>query len=863
MKRLFMTAAVSILLYTTASHAGTTGKIVGQVSDLDTKEPLAGAQVRIDGTRIGTLTDRSGRYFLLNVPPGTYSITASLIGHQDVTKDSAEVIVDGTTRIDFRLGTRVLEMPAMTITAERPLLRRDITSSIKVVSNKKIENLPVNRLDEILKYQPGFVTDANNNLHIRGGRTGELAYFIDGLPVENSLFGGINSLLNDDSIDQLVILTGTFNAEYGNALSGVINVVTKEGGEDFHGQVEYKSVMINNSPYRKKDWAGEGIDSQRDPQTGESLYAAPDVFDRKVRLPLPGIISASFSGPVVGLDDVSFYVSTRSNKEDSYLPFGYHLEEDLNWKVNYEAGKGGKITLLGQNSRNEYQDYSHAWKYLPDNRVTNLKSSDRIGLIWSENIGRSYYLSAMGSRDRQFYDISVGDKLPQEYTRGETDPSLNFYVQGDDNIFQRSRITTTLGKVDLIHQQGERHEIKAGGEIRYHEISFRQFQDPWFNLEDRYSQHPIEGSAYLQDKIEYEFFVLNAGLRFDFVDPRATMWSDLENPESPMVKVPIKTQFSPRISMSHPITDKSLIYFSYGHFFQNPEYDLFFSNTRNLNPDNLDDLSFGNVGNRDIKPQKTVAYEVGVKQEVTDDLGLSVTAFFKDISNLIGTEEVRVTTENSSYHYTYFTNIDYANVKGIELSLDRRYNNHLAWDLNYTYSIAKGNRSFPLEGYYNVYYEQQEENQDFFLDFDRRHSISGDVTLNSGSWEGPEFLGFHPFAHSGISTVVQYTSGLPYTPSSGVPGLILEKNSARLPWNGTVDLNIHKDIRTGGLRQTLFLEVSNIFNRRNVLYVNPLTGELWQTTGGEGASAEGRDSAFDPSDVGAPRIIRFGFRTAF
>ena len=865
-ERLLKSTLACLLLLLTGTlevRAGTTGKIVGQVTDPETREPLIGAQVFIEGMTVGTMTDTDGNYLLLDVPPGIYSLSASLIGHQKLTVNEVEVYVDGTTRIDFRLGTVALEMPAMTVTAERALLRKDVTSSIKVVSSQKILTLPVNRLDDVLKIQAGFVTDENNELHVRGGRTGEVAYFIDGIPVENYLYGGINSLLNNNAIDQLLILTGTFSAEYGDALSGVVNVVTKEGEDDFHGQVEYKSSTINESPYRRSDWAGDGIDSQRDPDTGQSLYSAPDIFDREIRLPVPGIFSASLSGPIRGVDDLTFYVSTRSNKENSYLPFGYHLEEDLNWKLNYQLSKGKKLTVIGQNSQNDYQGYSHFWKYLPDHSATSFKSSDRVGVIWNQDIGDRTFLSVLGSRDRQFYDIGVGDKAPSEYVQNRTEETLNFYVEGDDDLFRRSLAITTLGKADLLHQLGKRHEVKAGGEFKLHDLTLQEFEEPWLNLEEGYHTRPIEGAAYVQDKIEYDFFILNAGLRFDFVDPRAQMWSNPANPESPLVNVPAKSQLSPRIGLSHPITDKSIIYFSYGHFFQNPQYSIFFSNTRNLTPANLGALTFGAVGNRDIKPQKTVAYEVGVKQEVTEDLGLGATAFFKDINNMIGMEEVRITTEQDTYWYTYFTNIDYANVKGIEMTLDRRFRDHLAWALNYTYSIAKGNHSFPLEVFYNVYFEQEEVNQDYFLDFDRRHVIAADVTLNTEGWEGPEVLGFHPLVHTGLSAIVQYASGLPYTPALEQVEVQPEKNSARLPWTGTVDLNLYKDFLSGGFKQTFFVEITNLLDRQNVLRVNPFTGRLWETTGGGSEGREAVDSAFDPSDVAVPRIVRLGVRTSF
>jgi len=322
----------------------------------------------------------------------------------------------------------------------------------------------------------------------------------------------------------------------------------------------------------------------------------------------------------------------------------------------------------------------------------------------------------------------------------------------------------------------------------------------------------------------------------------------------------VKGQLSPRIGLSQPITDRSIIYFSYGHFFQNPDYELFYSSTRNLDPANLVALDFGLVGNRNIEPQKTVAYEVGVKQEITADLGLNVTAFFKDIHDLVGTEEVRITTETGPFHYTYFSNIDYGNVKGFELTLDRRYRGHIGWDLNYTYSIARGSHSIPLEGFFNVLFEQQEENQDFFLDFDRRHVISADVTLEAAGWEGPEILGMRPLARTGLSAIIQYASGLPYTPSSGIPGLLLDKNSARLPWTGTVDLNLHRRFGTGALDHTLFVEITNLLDRRNVRYVDPVTGSLWYVPVN---SAEAVDAAFDPNDVGEPRIVRLGVRTTF
>lgn len=850
------------------SHAGTTGKITGIVKDATTGDPIPGASVYIEDTSYGTLTGDDGSYIILNVPAGLKTVIASIIGHRTVSIEEVRVMADLTTRVDFELPTEVLELPGMTVLAERPIVQKDLTSSMKIISQKEIESLPVLDLEDVLKIQPGFSVDAANEIHVRGGRSNELNYYIDGFLVEDPLFGGFGATVNNDAIEELEVLSGTFNAEYGDALSGVVNIITREGSSELSGMIEYESAMLNEGPYRRKDWAGQSIDSQRDEVTGESLYEPVDVFDLDFAPAYPGIVSAYLSGGVPGIES-NFFLSFRSTNENSWLPFGYDLEDDFQWKMTTRPVKEIKVTVTGQHTREDRLNYSHAWKYRPLNKASSHNTSNRVGISLTHSLSERLYYTVLASGTRLGFDTNVAGKTPDQYEEWGSDPSLSFIVKGDDSIFRTGRTKTWYTRGDVTYQWTEKHNIKSGVESKIHRIELFEVIEPWkregesFALEDRYSRSPVEFSAFVQDKIEFDYFIFNAGLRFDYVNPRTRMWSDLENPESQLVKVGAKHQLSPRLGLSHPITDRTMLYFSYGRFLQTPSYDAFYSKSRNLDPENLKELKFGLVGNSDLDVQRTTAYEFGLRQELNPRTGLNITAFNRDITGLLGTELVRVTGEKYPYQYVIYSIIDYANVKGIEFSLERRRGRHFGANVNYTLSVAKGNRSDPLEGYFNVLTEQPEEQQEFFLDFDRRHVLSADVTLALLEGDGPRILGVFPFENTTLNVIIQYASGLPYTPFTETGELLAEKNSARKPWTGTIDLHLEKNLTSSRVKHSVFLEIINLTDRLNVLRVDPITGDVWQVGILGGASAENLDVAFNPADVGPPRIWRLGLRSQF
>ena len=235
--------------------AAPTGKIAGTITDRETGDPLIGANIIIQGTQIGTATDLSGRYTLLNVPPGRHTLQVMYMGYQSVEVQDVAVKIDRTTTIDVELSTKALDLgKTVVITAERPIVEVDKTSSSIHFEARDVESLPVEGLRNVLELSPGINKNPDGTISIRGGGAYEINYSVNGIKSLNTNTGvpaygtGTKSEtswkydINPLSVSQLEVISGGFNAEYGNAQSGVVKVVTKEGGQQFTGafRVEYR-----------------------------------------------------------------------------------------------------------------------------------------------------------------------------------------------------------------------------------------------------------------------------------------------------------------------------------------------------------------------------------------------------------------------------------------------------------------------------------------------------------------------------------------------------------------------------------------------------------------------------------------------
>ncbi len=218
--------------------AGTTGKITGKIIDAETGMPLAGANVVVTGTSYGTAAGADGRYVIMNIPAGTYSLAASMIGYKTVTMTNVQVSVDLTTTQDYMMDVAAIEGEGVIVEATRPIIQQDITASRTIQSGEDVLRMPVDSYEGALVTIAGAVME-QGQVHFRGGRAREIVFLLDNTSMTDPLSGTNDTEVSTFAIQETHTMTGGFSAEYGNAQSGVVNVVTKDGGDAFNGKVRF------------------------------------------------------------------------------------------------------------------------------------------------------------------------------------------------------------------------------------------------------------------------------------------------------------------------------------------------------------------------------------------------------------------------------------------------------------------------------------------------------------------------------------------------------------------------------------------------------------------------------------------------
>ena len=335
-KQFFLIALLGYVAMMSAVYAGTTGKISGTITDATSKDPLISANVVLKGTSLGANSDLDGHFTIINIPPGVYNITISMVGYRKIQINDVKVNVDFTTNLDESLQQESVEMETMVITAERPLIRKDNTGSLSTVSADQINNLPVQTITDVLRLDAGVV-QARGELHFRGGRDGEVSYMVDGISATDVYNGSNGVRVENAAVQELQVISGTFNAEYGQAMSGIVNTVTKQGSENYTGQVkvyagDYVSSDSKFSMYKS-------LTTAKDPATGGTqISQSSRVYPLKDFNP---IYNGEFNagGPIPLVKNIKFFILGRYFSDDGYY-YG------VNWyKPNGAPGDSSVVSM--------------------------------------------------------------------------------------------------------------------------------------------------------------------------------------------------------------------------------------------------------------------------------------------------------------------------------------------------------------------------------------------------------------------------------------------------------------------------------------------------------------------------------------
>ncbi|MEN8208816.1 MAG: TonB-dependent receptor, partial [Candidatus Fermentibacteria bacterium] len=225
---------ISLLLISGIASAVTTGTIAGFVSS-SSGDVAVGASVVIEGTPFGSMTDGNGEYYIPRLSPGTYTVTARMMGMGSFTKEGVTVVSGQISRIDFSLEEFTTGETVIQVSDQRSLILENIPSTIHVIDRSEIETMPVSGVLDIVQRQPG-ITAQGGEIHVRGGRSGEVAFLLDGVSMRSPVTNAFVSSVPLSALSEASIITGGLSARYGNVMSGVVNLVTKEGGSSYEGE---------------------------------------------------------------------------------------------------------------------------------------------------------------------------------------------------------------------------------------------------------------------------------------------------------------------------------------------------------------------------------------------------------------------------------------------------------------------------------------------------------------------------------------------------------------------------------------------------------------------------------------------------
>jgi len=862
---------LGLLLISPQTLADTSGKLTGKIIDQN-NQPVPSANIVLLGTTTGTVADVEGDFTVLNVPVGTYDVRVGAVGYQPRLVKGVVISAGQTTKLNVTITETMIETNEVVTVAERPLVDTRMTSSMAILSKDDISALPVQSLNDVVSLQAGVVDG-----HFRGGRAGEVQYQVDGVSVNNPYDNSSVLTLDKSVLQEVQVISGSFDPEYGQAMSGVVNAVLRTGSE-------------------------ERYEASAEVFAGSYAPGPADVGDFPYVKALPPAIqnyTVSIGGPVP-LPRTSFLLNVRRYQDNGYLygvrrfvpsdvsdfaqkvfrPTGDNEEVALakseEWsgqlKIANRALGDFQISYQAIGSTSKASAFDFAYRFNPDGQRTQKRFSLVHGIEVSHSLTPELFYTVslrqnyFHYKDYAFESVFDPGYLAAGVPRGDANYELGAILQGynlgrfeqkTDAFLVKGAVTAQLGPYNLVKFgiEGQTSGIGFGSPGTLGGVVLDGTHSDVYLVPDSLAQnyrtyYPVSVAAFLQDRIEFTDFLVRAGVRAEYYDSRSTIPSDLENPanviagapESVPVRTTRKIVFAPRLGISYPITAGGAIYFSWGHFYQMPGFGNLYASSDYSILKNLQAGSsrFSVMGNPDIKPEFTEQYEFGVKQEFARQLGIDLSVYYKDIEDLLGVEFIDTYADS---RYARYTNVDFGSVYGVKTTVDYRLSSSLAFSLNYTFQNALGNSSDPAETANRAAAGEDPRPRQIPFGWDQRHTLNLSAALAE------------PKSYS-ATVILRYGSGSPYTPAVGSGfGAQLERNSSPKPAWMTVDLRGEWYPPIGVLDCSLFLRVVNLFDSR---YSN---GFVFATTGSPYYTLTPPADAvslINPSRFAAPRRIELG-----
>lgn len=919
MKRCAKAFGSWLLLFPALLFAATTGSIKGTISNVDSGEPIIGANVVLDGTTLGAASNINGVYYVTNIPAGSYTLRVTSLGYKTVEIEDLRISADLLREMDISLEASAIQGEIVTIFAERPLIQVDKTSSVQITESAELQELPVRGYNEIIKIQSGVQSynyntsnagryyNENSNgprISVRGSREDEVLFNVDGVALNDPFSGFITFRVPDLAWDEFNFLKGNFSAEYGRYMSGVVNWTTKSGGEDYGVAVEYTTDAVNSDEHLyEQDKYGIALSGPIIPDNPRyRFFGAVEIGDHGDRSPSwidEGVkpknstewtsAAVKFTNDVTDNMrlDVGFLYSDEEWNEyrhsyyynTDHIPY-YHDENlAIYGRFNHAVNSELNYTLTANYTdikrfRGDDQFRDNIWAY----GTTTMPNYDETALFWEE--GRMYrnYMK----RETEYtgfradvqkligfdHDLRTGFDL-QMYT-------LRYYEHGFPNAVREGNASAFVDLNNFGYDtNGNEHD--GSGTLTMDPNDYGYIQVP---------PQPVTMGFYVKDKIRLDYGIrFDIGLRWDYLDPDAQA---ITNPDKPLgdneqlifgedtKDVDPFSIWSPRLGVSFPVSDVTTFHFNYGKYTQFPSFYAYY----------VDYLYFEHIvssspyhtvmGSPNIEPSKATTYEFGIDHGLSEYAAFAFTAYYKSIKDYVNA--ANFPAQPSSYS-TYF-NMDRAVTKGLEFEFRLKPYKRFSAALNYTISWANGTGSSNNGNDRVAWTGSDPPKFTNPLVFDRRHHFSGILKYDFAKNDGPRIMGYPFLQETAFGFNLDAASGRPYTKKlvyneislgATFPENERSINAVNIDWTYQIDFRLTKTFHFGPVDTDFFVNVTNLLDTENYVSVWESSGDpgttYWLYTN-EGQSwledqgASGEEKYLlredDPNNWSVPRMVHAG-----
>lgn len=824
------------------------GAIEGHVRDQAGKG-IGGALIWVDGGRQGTTADTGGAFRVREVRSGWHRVRAARIGYKPFILDSVLVRSGETVQLEFTLQPQALSLDSIVVTAEVDRVLDPLaTADVQRISGTEIRRLPVTSVQEAVALSAGVVGES-----YRGGRVGESAFVLDGLGVKNQLDASTNQLgiqVPTEILTEASLITNSFSARYGQALSGVVNVVTRDAGDRWSGRVAYEG--------------DREMPSSDDHGLDRAVLTADGPLGHGIGF--VGVLNAQ--GQVDG-DPVNAPAPTDPHDprtaEPWILPHNSTERLDAAGKLIIPVSQQNTVRLFGLRSTSQALLFDPAYKYdetyAPATRTTGdlysahfqhvpspeshhpLGMDLRLGYFNQEFIRGmptnqpGSLVGAFTGQSLHFLDEGLakskdtlaamqampGFGVPQLSSATPWGVPAFFLGDASRGELDWSRYREYRAQADFTIPAGPTTDFNFGGEVsRQHVETFQRVLAylPVATVKDTVppptasDYEPQSAALYGETQVRSQDLGLTLGLRYDQFDPRSNFVGQ---------RFGARRSISPRFAMSTTLKGATFVA-SWGLFSQAPDFQYL---TNSAFDDTTRTGRF-REGNPDLGFETATQYEFSVRGRPTPVTSIRVNGFVKRLDGLVASLPLTVNPDSA-----IFVNGDYGTVKGVEVILERELRDWWGARVSYTLQDAEASSTNPFLILNQVTIDPlgdtiRPAKVQFPLDYDRRHSL---IVVLQG--RVPDSIG--TMAHLGAlnvlrglegAVVVKYASGLPYSKTNLAGDSILGlPNSQRLPSQNQVDLLLRRQFNLGGWRGGVYLDVRNLFNTANIEAVRRDVGQ--------------------------------------